>query len=158
MWQPAPAIARRAPPARMADCWEPRHEHAPDTLDAAFRHRDGHQLNNGAPLRRMRTGADQGRRNARYLASGDALVVSPDHDRVPEMMPRYPMEKCAATVLGLQPSSPIHPSLSAEDCTTHQTSHRTRYLRDQNKGFEKQRDATTMRNSINLIQHISTQG
>ena len=54
----------------MASCWEQRHERAPDTFDAAFRHSDGRQLNNGAPLRRMRTGADQGRRDARYLACG----------------------------------------------------------------------------------------
>jgi hypothetical protein len=69
-WQPARAIGRRTPLGRMAACWELRHEHAPDTFDAVVRHPDGHQLNNGALLRQMRTGADQGRRNARYLACG----------------------------------------------------------------------------------------
>ena len=54
----------------MANCWEPRHERATDTFDAAFRHSEGRQLNNGAPLRRMRTGAHQCRRDARYLACG----------------------------------------------------------------------------------------
>jgi hypothetical protein len=39
-----PAIAQHAPPARMANCWEPRHERAPDTSDAAFRHSDGSKL------------------------------------------------------------------------------------------------------------------
>jgi hypothetical protein len=30
----------------MASCWEPRHERATDTFDAAVRHPDGRQLNN----------------------------------------------------------------------------------------------------------------
>ena len=47
------------------------------------------QTDHGAPLRRMRTGADQGRRNARYLACGRRLAVSLDYARVPVMMLRH---------------------------------------------------------------------
>jgi hypothetical protein len=37
-------IARHAAPGRTASSWESRHERAPDTFDAAFRHSDGRKL------------------------------------------------------------------------------------------------------------------
>ena len=55
--------ARR--PGRMAGCWARKHERpARQAATPAYRHPDGRRLNKRAPLRRMRTGADQGQRDA----------------------------------------------------------------------------------------------
>ena len=83
----APAIARRAPPARTASCWEPRHERA-RSLRSCVPSSRRPPTDHEAPLRRMRTRADQGRRNARCLACGRRPRDVFGPARVPVMMLR----------------------------------------------------------------------
>ena len=88
------------------------------------------------------------------LPVADALAASLDHARLPVMMLRHSDGKVRSEGSRTATSSPIHPSLSAEDCTAHRGSQP--HCREVKNGVQCKRGETTVAKKIRLIPPIRT--
>jgi hypothetical protein len=111
---PTASPGTRRPP-RSASFWASAHD-----VRGSLQPQTGVRLNaQGDPLRRMRTDADHGKREARHLAVARAIL---DHARMPVTSPRRShadMRRAGSTTAQTVPNLP---SMTAEDCTVHQAS------------------------------------